>query len=941
MSNVAVRRRRALGPWVWAVLGGLLVALLVPLGAADSTPDDSGPQVSLAVEKYTLDNGLQVILSLDRSAPTVATSVWYDVGAANETKGSYGFAHLFEHVMFTGSGHIPAGVMDRLAESVGSYTNAGTNFDYTNYYVPDLPPDRLELALWFESDRMAYLLDTLDAGQLATQQAVVRNERRETTEQTPYGLTDEAVYAQLFPPDHPYSGAVIGSHADIQAANLDAVRAFFRTYYVPNNASLAIAGNFDPAEARRLVEKYFGSIPSGPEPPAPAVSAPTLTAEKKLSLTDDVPAARLTMAWLTPPIYSPGDAEADLTAVLLGTGEGSVLYRTLVREQRIAQEVVVTQNSSRYPSVFTLQVTAKPGVTPERLRTAVDAELDKLRTDGPTPPDLEAARNTRITQLVRGLEDIGTRAQTLTQYNAFLGDPDSFGADLARYEAVDADTMRTFVSDHLRSDRRLVIDTTPGERMLPPDPKAPKAPPIKTPPAPTAEAWRSTVPGPGPAVPVQPPTIREFTLANGMTVLLVPKSGLPLVTAAVVSRYGSTTDPADRPGTATFAAAMLRQGTAELTADQVAAQAAKFGGTLVSLAETSGSSLTVHALSAHAREAVGLIGELVRNPAFRESDRDRVVSDLTGAVNQLNADAEETAAIAANAAVYGADAPYGHAAAGTVAGLERVTVEDLKEFHARAFTPPQTALVLAGDLTEAQAQDLAEGAFGSWAGSSPTPAPPAATSGPAARVVLVDAAGSGQTAVRVAGPGLSVRDPDFEALQVGNQILGGLFSARLNQNLREQHGWSYGVYSSLTRGLGMPPFGAGGSVDRAATAPAISEILREIERMRTDVVSDEELERGRQSLVGATPTLFATTELAVQTAQGVFLFGLPLDHYTQRATRLATITPARIREVVVKYLEPARMKIVAVGDARRIGKPLAALDLGELVGYGRDGLPKP
>ena len=831
MSNEPARQRHVLGPWLWAVLGGLLVALLVPLGAADSVRSagkDSAPAVSLPVEKYTLDNGLQVILSLDRSAATVATSLWYDVGSANERPGSYGFAHLFEHMMFTGSGHIPAGKMDQLVDSVGTYTNAGTSFDYTDYYIPGLPPDRLELALWFESDRMAYLLDTLDAGQLANQQAVVRNERRQTTEQEPYGLTDEAVYASLFPPDHPYSGDVIGSHTEIQAATLDAVRAFFRTYYVPNNASLAIAGNFDPVRARAMVEKYFGTIPRGPEPPAPAITVPRMTAEKNLKLTDDVPAARVTMGWLTSPFYSPGDADADLTAVLLATGENSVLYRRLVREQRIAQEVLATQNSSRYPSVFTIQVTAKPGVSPKRLRAAVDAELERLRTEGPTPADLEAARNTRVTELVRGLEDLGTRAQTLTQYNAYLGNPDSLGADLARYSAADANSMRTFVRDQLRTDRRVVIETRPGKRMLPPDPKAPKAPPIVTPPPSKTEAWRAAVPAPGPAVPVAAPTIQRFVLGNGMPVYLAPSHGLPVVTASVVSRYGSTADPVDRPGTATFTGTMLRQGTPDLTADQVAAQTAQFGGVMASLTEPGDTSLTVHALSTHASAAVGLVAQLVRNPAFRQGDRDRVVGDLTGAVRQLTGDAGETAIIAGNAALYGADAPYGHSPDGTVAGLERITVNDLRAFHAKAFTPDQTALVLAGDLTQAQASALAEAAFGSWAGSSRPPPRPKPTSGAAQRVVLVDTPGAGQTDVRIVGPGLATDDPDFEPLQLANQILGGAFSSRLNQNLRERHGWSYGVYSTLLRGPGGGPFSASGSIDRAATAPAIAEILREL-----------------------------------------------------------------------------------------------------------------
>jgi len=288
-------RQRWSAAWVATAIATIVIAALLPAGAptltgsgASDVPTGGLSALSLPTETFALGNGLRVILAPDRNAATVTTKVTYRVGAANETAGSTGFAHLFEHMMFTGSGHIPLGKMDKLVDALGSYTNAGTTNDYTDYVVPDLPPNRLDLALWFESDRMGYLLDTLDAKNLATQQAVVRNELRQNTEQTPYGLTDTEIYHQLFAKSHPYYAAVIGSHRDVQAAKLAAVRTFFRTYYVPNNAILSIAGNLDPARAKASVTKYFGTIPRGAEPPRPAPAIPHVAAEKDVRLTDAV-----------------------------------------------------------------------------------------------------------------------------------------------------------------------------------------------------------------------------------------------------------------------------------------------------------------------------------------------------------------------------------------------------------------------------------------------------------------------------------------------------------------------------------------------------------------------------------------------------------------------------------------------------------------------------
>jgi zinc protease len=362
------------------------VVLTVALAACSTAAPPASPPSSdipkIAFEKFTLPNGLEVIFSEDHRLPLVAVNLWYHVGPANEDPGRTGFAHLFEHMMFQGSKHVPGdGHFKTLEGAGGSDANGTTDFDRTNYFQT-MPADKLELALWLESDRMGYLLDDLDQGKLSNQQDVVRNERRQSVENTPYGIVEEALFHQLFPKNHPYYASVIGSHADIQAAKLEDVKNFVKLYYAPNNASLVIVGDFDPAAAKAMVQKYFGSLKRGQPVPKPAVQTPPITSERRQVVPDRVELPRVYMAWITSPIFKPGDADADIAATILGTGRSSRLYKTLVYEQQIAQQVSVQQYSLLLGSVFQVQGTARPGHTAEELEKSIDEETRPLQGVG-------------------------------------------------------------------------------------------------------------------------------------------------------------------------------------------------------------------------------------------------------------------------------------------------------------------------------------------------------------------------------------------------------------------------------------------------------------------------------------------------------------------------------------------------------------------------------
>ena len=437
-----------------------MTALLASLLLAASPP-------LVQLETYTLPNGLTVILTPDSRLPTVGVHLWYHVGAANETPGRSGFAHLFEHLMFQGSKHRPGNEQDLagLLEAAGSSDlNASTWNDRTNYYET-LPANRLELALWLESERMAFLLDGLDQSKLDTQRDVVRNERRQSVENTPYGKAEVRMVELLFPKPHPYFGAVIGSHEDLQAATLEDVKAFFRTFYVPANASLVIAGDFDPARARALVEKYFGPLPRSPRPPAPAVQTQPITRQTRETLVDEVQLSRVLVGVIAPPAWSDEGFAYDVAQEILAGGKTGRLYRALVFDRQVAQDVDISTDKSTYGSPSEIRVTVKPGHLPAEVESLLDAELDRLAGTPPTATELRRAQRNIEAKLYRGLERLngnGGRADLLNAFQMWRGDPGFVNQVVARYRAVTPAQVQDSARRTLARDARVVLTVNPA-----------------------------------------------------------------------------------------------------------------------------------------------------------------------------------------------------------------------------------------------------------------------------------------------------------------------------------------------------------------------------------------------------------------------------------------------------------------------------------------------
>jgi zinc protease len=415
--------------------------------------------------RHMLANGLAVLVHEDHACPIVAVNVWYHVGSKNERPGRTGFAHLFEHLMFEGSEHHDRGYFHPLQQA-GALLNGSTNADRTNYWEV-VPVSAMELAFWMESDRMGYLLPALTPTKFANQRDVVLNERRQNYENRPYGFATMATVAALYPPDHPYAWLTIGSPDDLGAATLDEVRAFFATYYHPGNASLAIAGDVDTADAIRMAEEYFGELPAGP--PVESVAAPAaIGADRRLVLEDQVELARLYLAWHSPAMFAPGDAALDLVADLLANGKTSRLYQQLVYERRLATEVAAFQNSREMTSFFQVVATAAPGHTLAELETVINEEIARLASEGPTTDELERVQAQAEAQFVYRVQTVGGfggKSDQLNAYQTFLGEPDYFSRDLARYSDATLDALRSSTDRYLHRAHRVALSVVPRGRL--------------------------------------------------------------------------------------------------------------------------------------------------------------------------------------------------------------------------------------------------------------------------------------------------------------------------------------------------------------------------------------------------------------------------------------------------------------------------------------------
>ena len=892
----------------------LVVALLAAGAMAQTLPP-------VKFEKYELSNGLDVILHEDHDIPMVAVNVWYHVGSKNEEEGRTGFAHLFEHMMFQGSEHHDAEYFAPL-EKIGGAVNGSTTEDRTNYWE-NVPSNYLELALWLESDRMGYLVPAMTQEKLDNQRDVVKNERRQGLDNQPYAKASELMLPLLFSSEHPYSWTVIGSMDDLSAASMEDVSNFFRKYYAPNNASLCIAGDFNPADAKAMVEKYFAPLPPGAPVDRMTSWIPTMETERRAVAEDNVNLPRLYYSWHTPGYYKPGDAEFDLLANALASGKTSRLYKELVYDKQIAQDVSAYQESREISGTFTVEVTAKEGHTLAEIENAVDAILTNLLKNGITQTELDQAKTAWQTSFIRRLERVGGfggRADKMNEYNTMLGDPDMFQWDMDRYANATVSGVNSYLNKYVSLNRRAVLHVVPQGELAAKD-------------APAGDL--TVTPGPSAEPSFTPPQIQKTELSNGLKVLVVENHELPLVQTSLIFASGWAADPANRPGAGSLTAELLDEGTKTRTALQISETAKSLGASLGTSSSRDGCGVSLNVLKTKLDPALDLMADVVLNPTFPKDELERVRKDYLGRIQQEAKEPFTSAFKSYLRELYGPEHPYGqpYTGSGTEKSINALTQQDLIDYYTANYMPNNAAVIMVGDITLDEAKTKLEKVFKAWkpgtvtANQVPDPAPITKT-----RVCIVDKPGAAQSVIVVGHFGLKRSDPNYLAVDVMNNTFGGQFTSRLNMNLREDKGYTYGAGAFFmdTRGLG--PFVAYAQVQSDVTKEAVREFIKEMRDITTTrPLTDDEVRDSKANMIKSFPGQFETIGgIAGQLVQ-MLRFDLPEDELQTYVDRVTAIDGAMATKAAKDYLHPDATLIVVVGDRAKIEPGLRELELGDVV----------
>ncbi|MGN6390656.1 MAG: M16 family metallopeptidase [Gemmatimonadales bacterium] len=874
--------------------------------------------VDIPFQRFTLPNGLTVVVHEDHKAPIVAVNVWYHVGSKNERPGRTGFAHLFEHLMFNGSEHYDKEFQGPLERAGATDLNGTTNTDRTNYFE-NVPSSALDLALWLESDRMGHLVGAITQAKLDEQRGVVQNEKRED-ENGPYGKVWDFLTPKLYPANHPYSWTTIGSMEDLDAAKLDDVKDWFRTYYGPANAVLVLAGDITLATAKEKATRYFGDIPSGPPVAHQEEWIAKRTGHQRGLMQDRVPQARLYKVWNVPAWGSPESDALTLAASVLSTGKSSRLYKRLVFDEQIATDIDASADFREIGGLFTIEAGVRPGVDPAKVERAIDQELARFLKSGPTAAELARAKTLSRADFIRGVERIGGfggKSDVLARGQVFAGRPDFYKVELARLAAATPTEVRTTAA-HWLADGDYTLHVVPFpdyatkqstvDRSKPPEPSAP----------PEAKF----------------PSFERDTLSNGLTIVLARRTSIPQVRFDLLLDAGSASDQFALPGTASLAMAMLDEGTTSRTALQISDRLADLGATLGTGSRLDVSSVSLEALTATLDPALDVYADVILHPAFRQSDVERLRKQRLAQIQQEKADPVGMALRVFPRLIYGAGHAYANpwTGSGTEASAEKITRADLVGFHDTWFKPNHATLVVVGATTMAQIRPKLERLFAGWrSGDVPKKNIAAVAPRPAPEVYLLDRPGALQT-VLIAGDAAPPKaNPDEPAIETMDGVLGSDFGSRLNMNLREDKHWSYGAFSFIRDARGPRPFIAYAPVQTDKTKEAIVELQKELRGIvGPRPIAPDELSRAQASLTLTLPGSWETMGAVAASIGEIVAFGLDDRYFDTYADRVRAQTTATVTAAAREVVQPDHLVWVIVGDRAKIEAGLRELNLGTI-----------
>ena len=908
---------------------GLAVSFAVPAAAvmAKSSTADLVADVQIPYEKFTLQNGLRVIVHEDRKAPIVAVSVWYHVGSKDEKVGKTGFAHLFEHLMFNGSENYNDEYFAPFEQVGATAMNGTTWLDRTNYFQ-NVPTPALDMALWMESDRMGHMLGAVTQEKLDEQRGVVQNEKRQGDNQ-PYGKSRYSVQEGLFPQGHPYRWSTIGSMDDLNAASLDDVHSWFKEYYGTANAVVVLAGDINAADAKPLMEKYFGDIPSGPPLKRLKEWIPDRVANTKEIMYDRVPQTRIMRVWAVPSRTSEDLLNLDLASDVLGSGKTSRLYKELVYKRQIATSASAYIMPFEIASIFGVSVTLKAGQSEDEVNAVIDDIMAEFLAKGPSKKELEKVKTSTISGIVRGLEQIGGfsgKATALARGELYANDPGFYKTSLD-WRANATVKGITSTANAWLSDGSHQITIRPFGQYKTSD----------------VGADRSKLPDVGEMPSLTFPEIKTGKMDNGVEVAVATRSTIPTVQMTMVFDAGHASDFGGKLGTSGFTMGMLDEGTKKRTALEISEEQERLGAHISAGSGLDSSSFSLNAMKANLDESMALYADILQNPSFAEKELERVRALSLAGINQEKSQPVAQALRNLPPLLYGKDHPYGipFTGSGTEESIKSITQDDLIRFRHNWLTPSHAKIYVVGDITLDEAIASLNKHFTKWGEPRgfkekkpiPTVALPAK-----ARVVIMDKPGAEQSLI-LAGhlvPG-GMSDDNY-VMAAMNEILGGSFTARVNMNLREDKHWAYGAYTFMRGARGQQPWMAYAPVQTDKTMESIAELVKEFDAyLGNKPATEAELDKVVKNTVRSLPGQFETAGSVLGSMVGAANYGRPLDYATTIKERYEGLTLETIHAKAQSTLKPKQLTWLVIGDRSKIEEGIRSLNLGDLEVWDKDG----
>lgn len=918
---------------------------LVMLVLFSCTTKEKETSMSIPFEKYTLPNGLTVILNIDKSDPIAAVAVYYHVGSSREVPGKTGFAHLFEHMMFQRSENVGEDQLFRNIQGAGGTLNGSTSQDRTNYYEV-IPKNALEMSLWMEADRMGYLTNTVTKKALVNQINVVQNEKRQSYDNAPYGFSQAITAKHLYPKGHPYNWTVIGEMEDLASASVEDVRAFHKKYYAPNNATLAISGDINPEEVKALVEKYFGEIPSG-EPIEKRGAIPaSLDKTTRLYHEDNfAKAPQLTLNFPTVEQYSKDSYALNFLGEILGNTKKAPLYKVLVEEKKLTSRVMTGNRAQELAGSFMISVAANPGVNLTEVEKAIFEGLARFEQEGFTEEDLTRIKAGYETRFYNTFSSIQGKAFRLAEYQIYAGDPDFYKKEIDAIQSVTMEDVKAAYEKYIKGKNFLETSFVPkGQLNLIAEGAVPagiveedvtkaaevkltameEEPIVKTP----SKIDRSVMPPVGPDPEVSIPAHWSSSLANGMKIYGITQNEMPLVQYSIVIEGGHLLDNPEKAGVANLVAAMLNEGTKNKTPEQLEDAIGLLGASIRVNAGTENIEVSVSSMAKNFEKTLALVEEMLLEPRWDEKKFDLAKSRIINSIKRNAASPSYLASTTLNKLIFGENI-LATETEGTEKSVSAITMDDLKDYYSRNFSPSISRFIIAGDVDQARTETALAGLDQKWQPKEvalPQISIPAAPE--KSQIYFVDVPGAKQSVISIGAPALARTDPDYYPATVANYKLGGSFNGIFNLILREEKGFTYGARSNFSGAKNYGSFVASSMVRTNSTLESVSIFKNEMEKYR-ESMPQEYIDFTKSSLLKGNALRFETLGGLTSMLNTMTAYNLPADYIKQEEAFVKSLTVEKELELAKKYIDPSRMYYVVVGDAKTQLKELEKAGLGK------------